>query len=164
MISLLYLASAVVTRQLIRMKLELTPKESKFTLLNVPYLLLSKFACVLAASMTYLYKAEEEHKLRFLLARLSSWTFHYLMKIYIPVPLRRHIYGAFAKSYGVKLNEMRRNIDEYRSFNDFFTRQIREECRPISKPRDVRTLCSPCDGTVLSFGTVVDAEMICVKG
>ena len=162
--AMLYIGIAVLTRQLLRMKLELTPKESKFTLINVPYLLLKKSASVFASSMAFLYKADEEHKFRYLAARLSSWTFHYLMKIYIPVSLRRHIYGAFAKSYGVKLHEMRRNIDEYRSFNEFFTRQIREECRPIEAPRDVRTLCSPCDGTVLSFGTVENAEMICVKG
>lgn len=37
----------------------------------------------------------------------------------------------------------------YRSFNDFFTRQIRPECRPIDRTPEV--LISPCDGKLTAI-------------
>ena len=93
--------------------------------------LLKKASKLFAQSVYYLYKADEEHKFRYLAARLSSWTFYYLMRIYVPVAARKHVYGTFAKNYGVKLHEMRRTINDFKTFNEFFTRQIRPECRPV---------------------------------
>lgn len=86
------------------------------------------------------------------------------MKIYIPTAVRKYVYGAFAKNYGVKLHEMRRKVGDFKTFNEFFTRQIREDCRPIEEAHNSKVLCSPCDGTVLSCGEVDNAEMVCVKG
>lgn len=49
----------------------------------------------------------------------------------------------------------------YRSYNDFFTREIRPECR--SFPEDVNVLGSPCDGKVTAY-SVSDRLVIKIKG
>lgn len=49
---------------------------------------------------------------------------------------------------------------EYLSYNDFFTRQIRRECRPIAEDENV--LISPCDGK-LSIYPVKEDSRFCIK-
>lgn len=54
----------------------------------------------------------------------------------------------------------------YESFNRFFTRQLKEGARIISEEEDLTSMCSPCDGRVLSVGEISthDATIDCVKG
>jgi phosphatidylserine decarboxylase len=54
----------------------------------------------------------------------------------------------------------------YESFNKFFTRELKEGVREISKVDDVTSMCSPCDGRVLTCGEIstCDATIDCVKG
>ena len=58
------------------------------------------------------------------------------------------------------------DLNKFRSFNQFFTREIKENARSVDTPEDAKTLVSPCDGKVLSYGTV-DSEactLDCIKG
>jgi phosphatidylserine decarboxylase len=50
----------------------------------------------------------------------------------------------------------------YRSFNDFFTRAIKPEARPLAEGQD--TLVSPVDGTVSQAGQIVDERLFQAKG
>lgn len=64
----------------------------------------------------------------------------------------RFIKSAFIKTichfYPIDLSEAEReSVDDYRSFNDFFTRALKPGARTISGD-----LCSPADGTVAALG------------
>lgn len=54
----------------------------------------------------------------------------------------------------------------YESFNKFFTRELKEGVREISEPSEPTTMCSPCDGRVLTVGEISTAHSTidCVKG
>ena len=77
------------------------------------------------------------------------------------------MYMGFGKLYGVNFDDIKAtDINQFRTFNQFFTREIKEEARTIVNEQDVKTLCSPCDGRVLSFGPVdsLKSTMDCIKG
>lgn len=54
----------------------------------------------------------------------------------------------------------------YRNFTDFFTRTLKPSARQISNQLCTQTVCSPCDGRVLTIGKVngADSTIDCVKG
>lgn len=53
----------------------------------------------------------------------------------------------------------------FQSFNDFFHRQIRPECRPIADPDDPRVIVSPNDGAVYRLARDVrESDRFWVKG
>ncbi len=75
--------------------------------------------------------------------------------------------GFYSQVYGVKMHEATNpDFRVYSTFTDFFTRTLKEGARPVSLPMDKTSLCSPCDGTVLTVGTVgsQDSTIDCVKG
>ena len=77
------------------------------------------------------------------------------------------VYGSFGRIYDINFSEMKHaDLRFYESFNKFFTRELKEGVRTIIKPQDLTSLCSPCDGRVLSFGEIstVDSTIDCVKG
>ena len=75
------------------------------------------------------------------LARAESW------------PVRRALIGIFRSLYAVNLGEAERTrADEYRSFNDVFTRALKPGARPVDP--DPRALLSPCDGRVSEIGAL----------
>lgn len=77
------------------------------------------------------------------------------------------MFGTFSKIYGVNIAEAARdNFDQYTTFTDFFTRTLKEGVRLIDRPYDIYSICSPCDGRVMSFGEVSreDSTIDCVKG
>ena len=53
----------------------------------------------------------------------------------------------------------RKHCREYQSFNDFFTRSLREDARPIGGE-----LCSPVDGVVAALGNMQAGQLIQSKG
>lgn len=68
------------------------------------------------------------------------------------------IVPAFVKKNGIDLSEYEKK--KYGSFNDFFTRQIKSECRPISDESE--ELPAPCDGLLSAYrigeGTVIPVK------
>ncbi len=50
----------------------------------------------------------------------------------------------------------------YRSFNDFFTRALKPEARPLAEGK--QTLLSPVDGTVSQAGQIMDGRIFQAKG
>ncbi|MCH9644197.1 MAG: archaetidylserine decarboxylase [Gammaproteobacteria bacterium] len=69
----------------------------------------------------------------------------------------------FINHYGVDMSlAMRQHPDEYENFNDFFTRKLKPEARPIDTQAD--TLISPVDGCVSEFGTIHHNRLIQAKG
>ena len=70
---------------------------------------------------------------------------------------------AFAWHYQVDLGEAEReSLDDYRSFNDFFTRRLKPGARPVAE--DERAVVSPADGYLSQFGVVEDGRLLQAKG
>ena len=67
----------------------------------------------------------------------------------------------FVSNYKVNLNEAQlEDIEEYKHFNDFFTRALKDGSRPISDSKVV----SPVDGVVSQFGSIKEALIFQAKG
>ena len=67
----------------------------------------------------------------------------------------------FVSKYKVDLTEaLYEDIDEYKNFNDFFTRALKDGSRPISDSKVV----SPVDGVVSQFGSIKESMIVQAKG
>lgn len=54
----------------------------------------------------------------------------------------------------------RESIEDYSCYNDFFTRHLKPECRPLS----TADIVSPVDGYVSEFGSIKQGQLIQAKG
>ncbi len=72
----------------------------------------------------------------------------------------------FLKSYGnvykLNMDEAEKELHEYRSLHDLFTRKLKAGIRPIAD--GARTVVSPVDAVFEDFGPIRDDKMIEVKG
>src|SRR5450755_4054637 len=86
-----------------------------------------------------------------------------LARLPLPRALRRPLLGRFAAAYGANLDDADRPLEEYTSFLDFFTRQLKAGLRPQSPPVP-GGINSPVDGSVIAAGRVENATLIQAKG
>jgi len=89
---------------------------------------------------------------RLLPRRTLSRTLGWLSERRLPWPLLAPVLWAYSKGFGVDRSEMARPLRRYRSFNDFFTRELRDGLRP--QEPDPAAAVSPIDGRVYMSGTV----------
>ncbi|MDR3213728.1 MAG: archaetidylserine decarboxylase [Azoarcus sp.] len=69
--------------------------------------------------------------------------------------------SAFARRYRVDMGEAAEpGLRAYASFNDFFTRALRPELRPLAKA----DLVCPVDGAVSEFGAIMGGQIFQAKG
>ena len=69
----------------------------------------------------------------------------------------------FARVYDVNLAEAEReSLDDYQSFNDFFTRALKPDARPL--PADPLAVVSPADGMVSQAGRIERGRLLQAKG
>ena len=67
----------------------------------------------------------------------------------------------FTKAFGVNLSEAKQSDPaSFASFNEFFTREIKEELRPIADT----AIVSPVDGTVSQTGDITEGRIFQAKG
>ena len=67
----------------------------------------------------------------------------------------------FTKAFGVDLSEAKQSDPaSFSSFNQFFTREIKEELRPIADA----AIVSPVDGTVSQSGEITEGRIFQAKG
>ena len=76
--------------------------------------------------------------------------------------LKNALIRRFIAAYDVDMSEAARNVDEYASFNDFFTRELKPGARPLADAA-TRVLAS-ADGTISQIGTVTDGKIFQAKG
>lgn len=69
---------------------------------------------------------------------------------------------AFCTAYGVDLSEAQEGLGTYRSFNQFFTRALRAEARPVAGDPGIVT--SPADGAISQLGTLDHGRLLQAKG
>lgn len=68
----------------------------------------------------------------------------------------------FVQKTDVRLDELDRPLDEFRSFSEFFSRDIDLSKRPISSDPDI--CLAACDGKVLAYSVVAPDMTFLIKG
>jgi hypothetical protein len=121
-------------------------------------------------SLYAIYKALKKYKqIKYVVSatRIASRITGYICSMYIPVPLRYVMYGSFAKVYGIDMSEVEYpDFGHYETFTLFFTRRLKKGARTISEKDNAKSMCSPCDGRVLTCGKINSeySTIDCVKG
>jgi len=68
----------------------------------------------------------------------------------------------FVAAYDVDLSQAARTVEQFESFNDFFTRELKEGARPIADP--AQFIACPADGAVSQIGAIADGQIFQAKG
>jgi phosphatidylserine decarboxylase len=69
----------------------------------------------------------------------------------------------FIRAYGINMAEARyENPSDYASFNDFFTRPLKDGARPVVT--DEQTLAHPVDGAISQAGPIAGDQLLQAKG
>jgi phosphatidylserine decarboxylase len=69
----------------------------------------------------------------------------------------------FIKAYDINMAEAKyKNASDFKTFNDFFTRELEEGVRTINA--DDNALCYPVDGAISQQSDIVDGQLIQAKG
>jgi phosphatidylserine decarboxylase len=77
--------------------------------------------------------------------------------------LKRFLINQAVKTYRVDLSEIAvASIEDYPSFNAFFTRQLKAGARPIDKAKNA--VVSPADGVISQLGDIDKGELFQAKG
>lgn len=74
----------------------------------------------------------------------------------------RGLIPRFAKIYGIHVGDAEKQLSEYVSLNDFFTRRLRSGLRPID--RSEHTVVSPVDAAITGIGPISEGQIVNVKG
>ena len=82
-----------------------------------------------------------------------------LMHVRFPRPIARRLVRWFADAYKIDVSAASRELEEYGSIGEFFTRDLREGLRPIESD-----FVSPVDGFLRNFGLVTDGKLEQIKG
>lgn len=86
----------------------------------------------------------------------------YLAKSQNPF-IKKAFIHTFAKAYDIDLAEYERgSLDDYDSFNDFFTRELKSGVRPIDDTPD--GIACPADGKISQIGTITHGQLLQAKG
>lgn len=97
--------------------------------------------------------------LRYVPKNRLSRTVGRLVHMPLPKPIARRLVRWFAKTYQIDVGAADRDIRQYASIGEFFTRDLREGLRPIEGD-----FVSPVDGTLRNFGVVTDGRLEQIKG
>jgi phosphatidylserine decarboxylase len=95
-----------------------------------------------------------QHTLSVLMHRLTRSEVRWFKNVFI-----RFISWKFKVNIREAASE---NLDDYPSFNAFFTRQLRDGIRPVAEGDAVVT--SPVDGAISQLGPIADGRIIQAKG
>lgn len=108
----------------------------------------------MSASFILLQKLLPQHALSRLIGRIASSKTRWIKHLFIT---------RFIKTYGVDMEEaLYSDPADYTSFNDFFTRPLKPDARPLAPGVDA-VLC-PADGVVCAIGNLNDDTVIQAKG
>ncbi|WP_227431313.1 archaetidylserine decarboxylase [Psychrobacter sp. I-STPA6b] len=77
--------------------------------------------------------------------------------------IKKTFVHTFAKAYDIHLDEyQRKQLDEYESFNDFFTRELAPNARVIDNTDN--GIASPADGVISQIGHIDHDQVLQAKG
>ena len=95
---------------------------------------------------------------RLLLKLLAGRAVSKLSGVFMDSRISKPLIWRFIRKYEIDLSDYQKN--GFESFNDFFTRAIKKECRPVET--DPAALIAPCDG-LLSAYRITNNTVIPVK-
>ncbi len=68
----------------------------------------------------------------------------------------------FSKAFNINLSEAKiQNLNEFKTFNEFFTRELKPDARPIAQGENI--LSCPVDGTISQAQSITQGQMIQAK-
>ncbi|KAH8744292.1 phosphatidylserine decarboxylase-domain-containing protein [Diaporthe sp. PMI_573] len=71
----------------------------------------------------------------------------------------------FVETYNININEFKPlDIDEYKTFKDFFTRAHRPGSRPIHQPEDASITVVVANSRVVTYKSVAETKSLWIKG
>lgn len=74
-----------------------------------------------------------------------------------------YLIKSFIRCYDVDMKDAKiQDIKKYKTFNDFFTRELKKNARPIAA--DANTVVEPADGTMSEFGEIYKDAVLQAKG
>lgn len=85
-------------------------------------------------------------------------------RVKLPSSMGKVAVGAYARWYGVNLKDVDpiRLEEGFETFNEFFTRPLRNGARAID--RNPGVIVSPCDGELREIATIEEHSVVTVKG
>lgn len=85
-----------------------------------------------------------------------------MLKKLVTSTLSKKLIQRYSKVYEIDITEVSRDINSFTSLQDFFTRQLKEEVRPVDQADNL--VISPVDAKVESFGRIDEQALFTVKG
>ncbi|MCK5725194.1 MAG: phosphatidylserine decarboxylase [Thiotrichaceae bacterium] len=111
---------------------------------------MQKFKEIIKAYPFYLLPHHLISRLIYKLTRIES--------AHLPTIIRK-----FSKIFNINLNEAKvQDLSEFKTFNAFFTRELKEGLRPIDQTK--QSLCCPVDGTISQALPINEGEIFQAKG
>ncbi|WP_442603393.1 archaetidylserine decarboxylase [Paenibacillus sp. KN14-4R] len=74
----------------------------------------------------------------------------------------RTLIPRFAKTYGISIEDAEKELHDYQSLNDFFTRKLKPGLRPLNN--ETNALISPVDSLITGMGPIEEGLILNVKG
>jgi phosphatidylserine decarboxylase len=71
---------------------------------------------------------------------------------------------SFVNFHQLDMSEVRKPIEDFKNFNEFFYRQLKPDARPCSAASNTKIIVSPADCRSVVFNTLTEATKIWVKG
>ncbi len=89
---------------------------------------------------------------------LSHWVGKFAHQKW-PEPVNQLIIQKFAEAYNIRLDEAEKDISEYSTLGEFFTRRLKPGVRPIGTG-----ILHPCDALITSAGKIDSQRLMQAKG
>ena len=86
----------------------------------------------------------------------------FLANVRMPSLLLTPLIQLFSRIFGVDLTEAKLQVSDFHTFNEFFTRELLPDARPLDP--DQNAILSPVDGFVGEFGNISTGLLIQAKG
>lgn len=99
---------------------------------------------------------------KWLLFFLKHPLFSWLYGLCQTLPSSRKRVVPFVKHFDIDASEFALPLEQFSSFNDFFTRRLKPECRPIAPGAEVAV--APADGRYRFYPNIAQTEGFLVKG
>lgn len=88
--------------------------------------------------------------------------FSKLYGVYCDTKLSSNKIPSFVKDFNIDMTMAKKNVDEFTSFNDFFTRELTPDARPINTDNNI--LISPGDGRITAYENIDLDNIVQIKG
>jgi len=85
-----------------------------------------------------------------------------LSDVALPRPVLERAMAAYRAAFGISMDDVVVPPGGFRTFNEFFTRRLRPDARPVDP--DSAVVTSPADGRILAQGTVERGRLLQAKG